>query len=281
MTWRWLGISCAVLVLTGAPDIVVPDAAAQQSWAQAPDQVPRGRRAPRANAPPPDLEEEDQLSPRQLQQRPAARPRQTQQQSAPMAEPPADQPTASTPSARAAEPARTVACSGAFSQRSSHLGLATRYGPQNLTFAEVDGPDGTKLMASVLYPGDPKRRLEVLWQNEAGRSGTSLIAINGQSTWTAPKGLRLGMPLAALEKANGKPFRLTGLDKDNVSSVLDWQEGALAKLPGGCKVGLRLKPDPKASAEARAEVAGDKQLLSSDASVKAIKPTIAEILIGY
>jgi hypothetical protein len=275
-----MGISFAVLLLTGAADVAVPDAAAQQLWAQAPQQAPRAKRIPRSDAPPPDLEEEDQLSPRQLQQRPA-RPRQTQQQSAPIAEPP-DQPAQpAAQAARPAEPARAIACSGTFAQKSNHLALATRYGPQNLTFTEVDGPDGTKLMASVLYPGDPKRRLEVLWQNEAGRSGTSLIAINGQSTWTAPKGLRLGMPLATLEKLNGKPFKLTGLDKDNVGSVIDWQDGALAKLPGGCKVGIRLKPDAKAPAEARAEVAGDKQFLSSDASVKAIKPMIAEILVGY
>jgi len=275
-----MGISFAVLVLTGAADIVMPDAAAQQVWAQAPQQAPRAKRVPRANEPPPDLEEEDQLSPRQLQQRAAPRPRQAPEP--PVVEPQDPPATAATAQpARPAEPARTVACSGTFSQKSSHIALATRYGPQNLTFAEVDGPDGTKLMASVLYPSDPKRRLEVLWQNEAGRSGTSLIAINGQSTWTAPKGLRLGMPLAALEKLNGKPFRLTGLDKDNVSSVLDWQDGALAKLPGGCKIGLRLKPDPKAPAEARAELAGDKQFLSNDASVKAIKPMIAEILVGY
>jgi hypothetical protein len=275
-----MGISFAVLVLTGAAEIVVPDASAQQGWAQAPQQAPRAKRAPRATEPPPDLEEEDQLSPRQLQQRAAPRPRQAPEP--PVIEPQDPPATAATAQpARPAEPGRTIACSGAFAQKSSHLTLATRYGPQNLTFAEVDGPDGTKLMASVLYPGDPKRRLEVLWQNEAGRSGTSLIAINGQSTWTAPKGLRLGMPLAALEKLNGKPFRLTGLDKDNVSSVLDWQDGALAKLPGGCKIGLRLKPDPKAPAEARAELAGDKQFLSNDASVKAIKPMIAEILVGY
>ena len=275
-----MGISFAVLVLTGAADIVVPDAGAQQLWAQAPQQAPRAKRAPRSNEPPPDLEEEDQLSPRQLQQRAAPRPRQAPEP--PVVEPQDPPATAATAQpARPAEPARTVACSGTFSQKSSHIALATRYGPQNLTFAEVDGPDGTKLMASVLYPSDPKRRLEVLWQNEAGRSGTSLMAINGQSTWTAPKGLRLGMPLAALEKLNGKPFRLTGLDKDNVSSVLDWQDGALAKLPGGCKIGLRLKPDPKAPAEARAELAGDKQFLSNDASVKAIKPMIAEILVGY
>ena len=89
------------------------------------------------------------------------------------------------------------------------------------------------------------------------------------------------MPLAALEKLNGKPFKLTGFDKDNVSSIIDWQGGALATLPGGCKIGIRLSPDPKAPAEARSELAGDKEFLSSDASVKAVKPKIAEILVGY
>jgi hypothetical protein len=275
-----LGISLAVLVVTGAVEIAAPDAQAQQLWAQAPQQTPRAKRAPRSNEPPPDLEEEDQLSPRQLQQRAAPRPRQAPE---PSVVEPQDSPaaTATAQPARPAEPARTVACSGAFGKSSNHIALATRYGPQNLTFAEVDGPDGTKLMASVLYPSDPKRRLEVLWQNEAGRSGTSLIAINGQSTWSAPKGLRLGMQLAALEKLNGKPFKMTGLDKDSFGTVVDWQDGALAKLPGGCKVGIRLKPDPKAPAEARAELAGDKQFLSNEASVKAIKPMIAEILVGY
>jgi hypothetical protein len=283
MTSRWMWILVAV-PLAAAPYLAPNAAAAQQPSAQAQQPAPKAKRTPRANAPQPDLQEEDQLSPRQLQERPAARPRQTQQQPAqrpPAAEPPADQTAQPAQPARQAEPARTVACAGPFAKASSHLALATRYGSQNVTFAEVDGPDGTKLMASVLYPNDPKRRLEVLWKNEAARSETSLIAINGQSTWAAPKGLRLGMQLAALEKLNGKPFKLSGLDKDNVGSVVDWQGGSLAKLPGGCKIGIRLTPDPNAPPEARSELAADKEFVSSDASVKAIKPRIAEILIGY
>jgi hypothetical protein len=281
----WILLAGALAV---APYVAPTGAAAQQPSAQPQQPAPKAKRAPRANAPQPNLEEEDQLSPRQLQERPAARPRQTQQQPAqppapraPAAEPPADQTAQPAQQARPAEGARTVTCSGPFAKASSHLALATRYGSQNLTFAEVDGPDGTKLNASVLYPNDPKRRLEVLWKNEAARSETSLIAINGQSTWTAPRGLRLGMQLAALEKANGKPFKVSGLDKDNVGSVIDWQGGALAKLPGGCKVGIRLMPDPKAPTEARSELAADKEFLSTDANVKAIKARIAEILIGY
>jgi hypothetical protein len=198
--------------------------------------------------------------------------------------PPADAtPPAARPKLAATPPAaasHAVACAGAFAKNSSHLKLAQAYGPLNLTFAEVDGPQNTKLMASVLYPKDPKRHLEVLWNNEAARSDTSLVVINGQSTWTGPKGLRLGLPIAALEKLNGKPFQLAGFDQDNAGAALDWQGGALDKVPGGCKVSVRMTPDPKAPEDARTAAAG-KVLMSSDAVVRAVQPKIAEILIGY
>jgi hypothetical protein len=173
-----------------------------------------------------------------------------------------------------------VACAGAFAKNSSHLKLAQVYGPLNLTFTEVDGPQNSKIMASVLYPKDPKRHLEVWWNNEAARSDTSLVVITGQSTWTGPKGLHLGLPIAALEKLNGKPFQLAGFDQDNAGSALDWQGGALDKIPGGCKVSVRMVPDPKATEDTRKAAAG-KTVMSNDATVRAVQPKIAEILIGY
>jgi len=120
----------------------------------------------------------------------------------------------------------------------------------------------------------------VLWQNEAARTDTSVIVITGQSTWTGPKGLRLGLTLAALEKLNGKPFRLSGFDQADGSAVLDWQGGALATLPGGCKVGVKFAPDPKASSDVLAS-AGGTELGSDDAAIRAVKPTVAEIILGY
>src|SRR5262245_53127475 len=107
-------------------------------------------------------------------------------------------------------PPRQLACSGAFAADSSHIRLAQVYGQQNVVFDSVDGPGKTKLAASILFPKDPTRRLEILWQNETSRTGTRVIAINGRSGWAAPRGVRLGLQLAALEKINGKPFKLTG-----------------------------------------------------------------------
>jgi len=180
-----------------------------------------------------------------------------------------------------AEPARAVSCNGAFAKDSNHLKLATAYKTQNVVFTEVNAGEGKKLMASVLFPTDPKRRLEVWWQNEAARAGTYLIVINDKSTWAAPKGVRLGQQLAALERANGKPFKLRGFDKDSLGLVSDWEGGALASLTGGCKLGVSLRPDAKAPQGARDQVPSSTEFASNDANIKALKPTVAEIIIGY
>jgi hypothetical protein len=266
----------------------------QAPRARTPQSPTRAQRPLRPTPDQPDLGEDEQLSPRQLGQ-PAQRnqPAQRAQPARPAASdaqsdaPPAqaatpERATSARAAARSPAPGRTaVACGGVFSKDSSHLKLAMTYDTKNVSFTEIDGPDGSKLMASVLFPSDPKRRLEVLWEHVGQRSGTQLIAINGRSAWTAPKGLKLGMTIAALEKANGRPFRLAGFGSGNTARVVDWQGGALASLPGGCKVGVHLTSDAEAPAEARNELSADKEFQSTDVSVRAVKPVIGEILLGY
>ncbi len=199
---------------------------------------------------------------------------------APQAAKPAEGEQPKHAAASTAAPARTVSCKDAFAKDSSHIKLATLFGSQNVTWDDVDGPEGSKLKATVVFPNDPKRRLEVMWTQPDARSDTQLIAINGQSTWGAPKGLKLGMPLAAVEKLNGKPFRLNGFGKDG-GTVQSWEGGALSELPGGCKVSLRFAPDPKVSPEVLKDVAVDKAFGSNDAAMKKTVPKVVEILIGY
>ena len=99
-------------------------------------------------------------------------------------------------------PTTVVACSGTFAKDSSHLELTTAFNSKNVTFADVEAADGTKVPASILFPNDPKRRLEVWWSNITARKDIHLIVIGGQSTWVAPGGLRLGQTLEQVEKLN-------------------------------------------------------------------------------
>jgi len=70
-----------------------------------------------------------------------------------------------------------VACSGTFAKDSSAVELATAFNSKNVTFADVEAADGTKVPASILFPNDPKRRLEVWWSNPTARSDIHLIVI--------------------------------------------------------------------------------------------------------
>jgi hypothetical protein len=175
---------------------------------------------------------------------------------------------------------RTVACSGPFSKDSSNLKLAMVFDSRNVTFEDVDF-NGTKIGASILFAKDPKHRLEIWWQNPASRSGTYLILINKQSTWSAPNGLKLGLTLADLEKLNHKPFKLKGFDKDNTATVSDWDGGVLSKIPGECKSGVSLQPDAKAAPDAVSAFTADKDYSSNDPQLRELKPKVSEILIGY
>jgi hypothetical protein len=175
-------------------------------------------------------------------------------------------------------PTTVVACSGAFAKNSSHLKLAMFFDSKNIAFTDVDA-SGIKVPATVLFPNDPKRRLEVWWSNITERKDIHLIVIGGQSTWTAPGGLRLGQTLEQVEKLNHKPFKLKGFDKDRIATGSNWDGGAL--VAGGCRPGVSLRADAKASAEAIGALSADEEYSSSDPAIRAAKPTVSEILIGY
>jgi hypothetical protein len=198
-------------------------------------------------------------------------------------EPGADQGTVSV--ARRSRTAKSqphvIACSGVFAKDSSHAKLAAAFQPRNVSFSQVDSSTGGKVMASVVFPKDPKQRLEVWWSKPDARSDTHLIVVNGQSDWIAPGELHLGLTLAALEQLNGKPFKLLGFDKDHVATLTDWNGGQLGALAGGCKIGISLRPDPKTAAAALGDLPADRSFTSADQALRAVNPTVTEILITY
>ena len=89
------------------------------------------------------------------------------------------------------------------------------------------------------------------------------------------------MPIAAVEKINKKPFNLRAFSGENAGYVTSWDGGALASLPGGCKVTIVFAPDPKAKPAAGTPLDGAKEYPSGHPGMKAASPKIAEIILGY
>jgi hypothetical protein len=246
----------------------------------------------------PNLNSEDQLAPSQVKQpMPAAVAEPTggaqgaatgpATGAAPAAAAGPAHPTAHAVAAHSATPkfpsasGHVIACSGIFGKDSNHLRLAMTFDYKNVTFGDVDSDGGSKVKASIVFPNDPKRRLEVWWSNPAERSGTYLIDIRGKSAWVGPGGMHLGLNAMQLEKLNHKPFKLKGVDKNGIATISTWDGGELSTLPGGCRSGVNLAPDPKAPADALAALSADKEYSSDDPAVRALNLTVSEILIGY
>ena len=62
--------------------------------------------------------------------------------------------------------AEEIACEGAFGIDSSEARLIEIYGADNVVTGIVPGPEGTEMLATTVFPDDPKRSLQFVWWNE-------------------------------------------------------------------------------------------------------------------
>jgi hypothetical protein len=179
--------------------------------------------------------------------------------------------------------ARVIKCEQeAFSRYANHTDLVKAFGSDNVVDQEIDGTQGGKIKATVLYPDDPKARLEFIWSDEKERRRPAIIRAKDQSAWATSNGLRIGLGLAEVEKINGKPYKLSGFDWDYGGRVTDWQGGKLAKPQrGGCMLGIEFVHSEDAPEANLTKVSGDAQFRSDNADMRAVEPYVAVVTISY
>lgn len=118
---------------------------------------------------------------------------------------------------------------GPISYRVTRADLVQRYGAANVVDQEVGVGEGDTDTATVLFPKDPERRIEILWQDREKEAYPSSVTISGKaSRWHAVHGISLGMWYGELVRINGKPFPISwGTDMGSV--VPSWNRGMLDK----------------------------------------------------
>jgi len=181
--------------------------------------------------------------------------------------------------AGAAEVNLTLGCEGPFTPEATPATLAAVFGRDNVIPETVDGPEGTQINVTAIYPKDPARRVEVMFRNEEERTGLMSVRIAGaNSLWVGPGGVRIGDGVEAVEAANGAPFQMAGFQWDYGGYVTGWKGGKLDNV-GECLVQARLAPEGERIAP---EIMGDGvQPLSDDAAVRAARPHVTEIGISW
>lgn len=172
-------------------------------------------------------------------------------------------------------------CDGPFAKDSSHARLISAFGPKNVTFEDVDGAEGAKEKASVLFAGEPTRRVEIVWHDGGKRARPASIRIRTPSQWVGPLAIAAGLTATQVEKINGKAFPINGFGWDGGGFAGSF-DGKLAALPGGCRLTLRFEPTIANPLPARyAPIIGDKKIPSSNALMRRSKPMLSEWSVGY
>jgi hypothetical protein len=177
-----------------------------------------------------------------------------------------------------AQPKDVLACEGIFARTSSHAQIVKALGERNVVFRTVPGPEGTKNRATVIYPNNKLRRVEILWHDEKKRQRPVNVSVKLQSSWRTPHGIGIHTPLEQVEKINGRPFKLAGFSWDYSGTVMNWNGGVLDKPVGGCHLTLRFGPTAK---KYDGSIDGDGEFSSDLPAMRAAKPTVFEISIGY
>lgn len=170
-------------------------------------------------------------------------------------------------------------CEGPFARDADHQRLVTVFAQANVVKTTLY-QEAEPMKASILFPKDPSRRVEVLWWNETARKSPSSIQAEG-SGWFGPKGIRVGMTLDEVEALNGRPFTLYGFGWDFGGTSSDWKGGALASLPGGCNLFLIFALDETADEAAQIKVSSDSEYGSDQSEIKAVRPKVERIGIAH
>jgi hypothetical protein len=183
------------------------------------------------------------------------------------------------PPAMAGAGSEEFRCTGPFGRDASHAGLVKAFGAANVSHEEVFAGGGTKPM-TVVFPKDPERRLMVRWLDGDGWRGLDSVII--QSPGWSVGGTAVGMPIAEVERLNGRPFRLTDFrGSGHDGEVRDWQGGKLgAGLPGGCRVGAVLGINDT-DADATQWLPHPDGLSSDDEALRAADPRLYELTVSF
>ncbi|WP_316194895.1 hypothetical protein [Bradyrhizobium sp. SZCCHNRI3052] len=172
-----------------------------------------------------------------------------------------------------------ITCSSPVAATDSANSLKQRYGDEAVV-QDLPGAEGKTYKGLVLFPRAMDRRIEVGFIDDkvATVSGLTLRDTAKTSRWSVA-GITIGASLAAVQKANGKPFVVSGFGWDYGGFVTDFKNGTLGRiLPGGCSVTVRFGRDK----DAPRALSGDGVKVSSDnpALVK-FAPVVTEIGINF
>lgn len=189
-------------------------------------------------------------------------------------------------SAGPAQPSLELSC-GMFTPELTEAELIAKFGASHVSRGPVFGFDDGPQDGTILFAQQPNARAEIIWRDpEARRHPAMVIVRKHASRWRTPNGIVVGTDLHSLEKANGRPFRLAGLQIEGGGggAVVSWAGGRL-ELPqsANCRIGVYLQPayDGTEPPDVMRRVASGHDYSSAHPAFQVLSPRVVALAVLF
>jgi hypothetical protein len=167
----------------------------------------------------------------------------------------------------------------------SAASLVARFGRDQVTTEIIELGEGFTRRGTVVFAADPRRRVEIFWQDSVAERLPETISVRGNtSDWITPTGITLGTSLQSVERLNGRPFHLAGFGFDGSGYITNWAGGRLGPSPrAACDLHGGVDPRLRTPADHRRErmLSGDRDFMSNQPDMHALNPRVDRLLLEY
>ncbi len=150
--------------------------------------------------------------------------------------------------------------------------------------------EGSEEPGLVLFPSNPRRRLEITWNDSSPPHPAIIFMCRDEYSktceWHTVHGISRGTTLRELEKLNGRAFEMVGWGSDVGGNLISFQGGRLEKELRGLALNLFPRADrdgnylPRLTDQELSAVQGEKFLLSSHPVLQKLNPQVAVLILS-
>jgi|SRR5580700_429110 hypothetical protein len=179
---------------------------------------------------------------------------------------------------------------GPITAATTRADLDTLFGKENVRdggFENSDLPEA----ATVVLGNDTSAALAITWDKEhASNIHICFGTQTGPCRWRTASGIRIGLPLAELQKLNEKSFQVAGFGSEGEGTVVSWRHGMLEEDPSACgHLVVRLtpafeldgRPLTKEESNLLKQLQGDKPLSSNYLPVLELNPIVSGLELQF
>ena len=140
----------------------------------------------------------------------------------------------------APQPHTAITCNWPVGPYDSARDVLRRFGRQ-ARLADIGTGEGETERGVLLFPGDPRRRMEVLFWGPTRHAPQSVKFAGDGAPWTVA-GIRLGDSLESVSRRNGRAMSMQMFDADYSGTVQSFDGGRLETVMGVCEPDIVFSP---------------------------------------